>query len=370
MNALGIALVSATLFVLFGFLHGLRETVLLAADEANSIVLSRNATSEPGSETTREQYNLVRARPELAADSAGEPLISPEIVTAFNPDPDEPYAASQFSYLRGVDSVAYKVHRSMRLRSGRFPTQGKSEAIVGAKLAAKFPNLRLHTKFRFGRRLWTVVGVFTDNGSARESEIWSDLDVLQQELDEPERFNSLHVVLKRDGEESLARALANDGRLGLDLMSEKQFYTEQTDLVDQLRRLGLVIAAIVAVGAGFGSMNTMYAAVARRTAEIGVLAALGFSRSNILLSFLTESLALALAGGIAGDLLGLAIAGFAGLNSREMNVGAFIFSFQISGLAFAAGLIGALAIGAFGGILPAWRASRIPLLDALRPYAT
>ncbi len=366
MTCLGIALVAALIFVLFGFLGGLRRTVMQSADRNNWIVLSRNTVAEAASEISREQFDIFRARPELAINAGGEQLASPEIITAFNPDPDHPYNTNQFSYLRGVAPIAYQVHRSIHLQSGRLPAAGKNEAIVGARLAAKYPRLAPPAEFRFGRHLWEVVGVFAENGSARESEIWTNLDVLEQDLEQAGTLSSVHVVLKPTTESSFKHALTADSRLGLDSMSERQYYLEQADVVDQLERLGLMIGLIIALGAAFGGMNTMYSAVARRSHEVGVLGALGFSRLSILLSFLIESVLLAMAGGIAGDLLGAAIAAACGLDRRATSVGALIFSFRFSASAFTAGLVAALAIGVFGGILPAWHASRSAPVDSLR----
>jgi ABC-type antimicrobial peptide transport system permease subunit len=149
-------------------------------------------------------------------------------------------------------------------------------------------------------------------------------------------------------------------------MPEREFYAKQMDFVDQLRALGLAVALVLAVGSVFGAMNTMYTAVARRTSEIGVLRVLGFSRVNVLTSFVMESMVLGIAGGVAGELLGMLAAFGTGLSGQLMNVGSFIFKFQLTGGAFISGMIAAILIGALGGLLPAWRASRVAVVDSLR----
>jgi putative ABC transport system permease protein len=154
--------------------------------------------------------------------------------------------------------------------------------------------------------------------------------------------------------------------LKVDLTSEQEFYTAQSKLADQLRALGLVVAAILGIGAAFGGMNTMYAAVARRGKEIGVLRALGFSRTDVLIGFVIESVALAVVGGVVGELLGLGIAAVTGLFSRQMKAGMFIFSFSLSPAAFTWSLAAAVLIGALGGLLPAWRAARLGVITSLR----
>ena len=366
MTALGVALVVMILFILLGFTTGLRRTVLQAGTSGAWIVLSRGVTSEPGSYITREQYEILKSRAEIAADDAGEPLISPEQVTGFDATSGTAPSNAGFTFLRGVYPIAYQVHRSMRIVSGRWPARGQAEMVVGRQLVARFPELAPPHQVRFGRRTWTIVGVFSDNDSARESEVWTDLDVLQQDIRYANGFASLHLVLKPGTAESLKRGLTTDARLKVDLTTEQEFYAEQSQLADQLRAMGLVVAAILAIGAIFGGMNTMYAAVARRGKEIGVLRALGFSRADVLLGFVIESVGLAIAGGVVGELLGLAVASFTGLSSRPMKAGMFIFSFRLSPADVTWGLVAAALIGALGGFLPAWRAARLGVITSLR----
>lgn len=365
MTAMGVALVVMILFILLGFVAGLRATVLRAAVRANCIVLSRSVTSEPSSYISREQYEIIRTRPEIESDSSGAALVSPEMVTSFNPQPDGPLQQSSFTYLRGVYPIAYEVHGAIRTVSGRRPAPGQPEMIVGSRLAAKYPNLAPGKELHFGRRTWKVVGTFSDGGSVRESEIWTDLDVLTQDVHFGNGFSSLHVVMKPAMEPAFQAALLKDSRLGLDVIGEEEFYARQSKIADQVRRLGMIIAIILGVGAIFGGMNTMYAAVARRSREVGVLRALGFSRVSVLLSFVLESIVLALIGGVIGEILGVAVALATGLSSRLMSVQMLIFAFRLTPAAFVAGLLAAIAIGALGGLLPAWRAARIGVVDSI-----
>jgi putative ABC transport system permease protein len=365
-TALVISLTVMTLFILSGFITGLRATVRGSAVEGDWILLSRGTSSEPNSYITRNEYEILRSRPEIALDSSGRGLISPEIVTGFNPAPDKPLDQIIFTDLRGVYPIAYEVHRGMRIESGRWPARGTAELAIGDKLAARFPNLRLGTSFRFGRRDWNIVGIFSDHGSARESEVITDADVLSQDVHYGHGFAAIHVVLRRGLAESFAESLTTDTRLRVDAISEADFYTAQSKFVDQLRAIGLAVALILAVGTVFGAMNTMYAAVARRTGEIGLMRALGFDRLDIMASFIIESVLLGLAGGALGEMLGLTAIYATGLHSRLMNVGAFIFVFQLPISAFVSGFAAAAAIGAIGGLLPAWRAARLNVLDSLR----
>jgi ABC-type lipoprotein release transport system permease subunit len=366
MTASVVALVVMLLFILSGFVAGLRATVMGNALTGNWIVLSRGTTNEGGSFISREQYEIIKSRPQIAAAPDGQALVSPEVITGFNPVPDATPPSAILTLLRGVYPIAYQVHREMRLESGRWPNRGAAEMVVGRKLAARFHNLAVGSDFKFGRRTFKIVGIFSDHDSARESEVLTDLDILTQDIHVANGFEVLHVVLKPAAQADFARSLTTDSRVKVDTMSEQEFYAKQTAFVDQLRALGLVVALILAIGSVFGAMNTMYSAVARRTSEIGVLRVLGFSRFNVLASFVIESIVLALAGGVLGEILGVLVAYSTGLSSQLMNVGEFIFRFRLTAGAFASGMIAAIAIGALGGLLPAWRASRLDLVESLR----
>jgi putative ABC transport system permease protein len=366
MTASVVALVVMLLFILSGFVAGLRATVMQNALPDNWIVLSRGTTDEGGSFITHEQYEIIKSRPQIATTPDGRALMSPEMITGFNADPDAPPSQSLFTFLRGVYPVAYQVHRGMRLVSGRWPNGGASEMVVGRKLAARFPNLAVGSDFKFGPRTFKIVGIFSDQDSAHESEVMTDLGILSQDVHVANGFNVLHVVLKPGTHDDFGRSLTTDSRLRVDTMSEQEFYAKQTAFVDQLRALGLIVALILAIGSVFGAMNTMYSAVARRTSEIGVLRVLGFSRSNVLVSFVIESVVLAIAGGILGEILGMLVAYSTGLSSQLMNVGEFIFRFRLTVGAFVSGMVAAILIGALGGFMPAWRASRIRLVESLR----
>jgi hypothetical protein len=366
MTALCVALVVMILFILFGLIAGLRYAAAEAADDGTWIVVSHAATSEPASYITHEQYEIVKSRTEIESDAAGNALASPEVMTGFNADPDAPAGRAFFTFLRGVYPVCLEVHRGMHVATGRWIQKGAAEMIVGKALAARFPNLAVGKDFRFGRRTFKIVGTFSDNGSARESEVWTDLDILTQDVRYMSGFSTIFVRLRPGLEDEFSHSLTTDSRLKVDVMRAGKFFTEQTTFVDQLRGLGLIVASILAIGAIFGAMNTMYAAVSRRSPEIGVLRVLGFSPANVMTSFVAESVLLAIVGGVAGEILGIFVAILTGLATRQMNVGQYIFTFRPSSSAFVSGLIAAVIIGALGGLMPAWRASRTRMIETLR----
>jgi len=366
MTMLGIALVVMVVVILLSFVSGLRQSLELAGEPGHWIILSRGTVSEGESYIPREQADILRSRPEIAIDSSGAPLFSPEMVVPFNAAVNRPAIQFKPASLRGVSPVAYRMRRGLRLVAGRWPAAGRDEMVIGQKQAARFPELGVGTSFKYGRRTWTIVGVFADRGSALESEFWTDIDVLQQDARFENGYSSFHVVLKPGTEETFRNALTEDARLTVDATSEREFFAEQAKVADRLRELVLIVGLIVGTGAAFGGMNTMYAAVARRTREVGVLRTLGFSRGSVLTSFMVESVILAVAGGVVGDLLAVFLGFAAGLNSRLMSVGAVIFSSAFTASALTGGIVAALLIGVAGGLLPAWRASRLPIIESLR----
>jgi putative ABC transport system permease protein len=358
-------MVAMIFVILFGFIGGLKSTMMNAGAERNFVLLSRGAPDETASFIPHAMIDIVRVLPEVATDDGGHPLVSPEVFVGVNISRDK--HVRQFVLMRGVTPIAIKVHRNMHLVSGRWPVRGAGEWTIGQKVLSRQPYMTPGTQFHFGRRNWTIVGVFSDDDSARESEIWCDYDDLRTDVKyNGQDTNSLHVVLKPGSSAAFQQALKNDGRLKLDALTERDYYASQAKVVDQLRSLGLIVALVLGVGATFGGMNTMYTAVARREREIGVLRVLGFSRGNILGSFVIESALLGLAGGIAGVMFAFIVAWGTGLNSRLLSVGATFFSYRPTPAAIVAGLIAAGGIGIIGGLAPAWRAARIGVIESLR----
>jgi putative ABC transport system permease protein len=368
MTAMSVALVVMVLTILLGFIHGMRRTMTVAAAAGNFMVLERGVNVESGG-ISHETFQILKTRPEIATDKAGNPLLSQEFVVGFDPTPDAPRAS--MAMLRAVFPIAYELHRGIRIVEGRLPVRGQNEWIVGQRLAARYPNLRPGQTFAWGltRVTWHIVGVFSDSGSARESEVWADIydlaNVFHFSVGEL-GANVLHVVLKPGTAQSFAAVMRSDSRLRVDLMSERDFYANAAGFSDQLRSLGLVVAVILAMGAIFGAMNTMYSAVARRRREVGTMRVLGFGRGSVLAAFMLESAILGLAGGVLGELLAVAVADLTGLQSRLMNVGTVLFSFQLPWSAFGVGLVAAVIIGTVGGMLPAWQAARLDVIASIR----
>jgi putative ABC transport system permease protein len=365
MTILGVALVSMIFIIVFGFSAGLKQSLVNTGEDRNVIVLARGVTSENESFVPHPATEILRVRPEIATDQHHQPLLSRESIAGVNVSRTR--GPKEFALLRGVKPIAYEVHPNLHLVEGHWPVSGNGEWVVGRRLFSRFPYLQPGTTFHYEHRDWKIVGVFTDNDSARESELWTDLDDLINNFHwDAGGASALHVVLNPGSAAEFANAIKSDGRITLQGETESQYYAAQAAVVGQLRLLGLIVALALAIGAMFGGMNTMYTAVTRRGREIGVLRVLGFSRGDILTSFVIESVILGLAGGVAGVVLATAVAWATGLTSRTMSVGAMFFSYSPTAGALAAGVVVSAIIGVAGGLMPALRASRVGIISALR----
>jgi putative ABC transport system permease protein len=269
--------------------------------------------------------------------------------------------------LRGLLPVGLEMRENAPLVAGRMFETGKREAIVGKGVADRYAVAGIGRKLRFGRGEWTVVGIFDAGRSAANSEIFADLNQVSADYNRSEILSSALVrATDAVAVQALINDLESDRRFNVIALPEKKYYEQQTVSATPVKAMGLFIAVIMAVGSSFAAMNTMYAAVARRSAEIGTLRVLGFSKGGILVSFLVESLLLSLAGGLLGCLLVLP------LNNLQTGIGSFItfseiqFAFRVSPEIMATGVIFALFMGAVGGLFPARSAAGKEILAALR----
>jgi len=272
--------------------------------------------------------------------------------------------------VRGVEPVAFRVHRAVRLVEGRPFRPNLGEVVIGRGVLARYAPGGIGTRLAFGRRVWTVVGVFDSGGTAFDSEIWADVNDVQDDT-RRDGFSGLRLRVEPGADrQALARRIESDGRFTLEAKPETTYYEEQAESANSLYVLVLTLAVVMSTGAVFGALNTMYAAVASRTAEIGTLRALGFGRGAILASFLTESLLLAAGGLIAGAALA-ALVVFA-INTLLSGVQFSMMTFTVATVLLRLspggallGLVFAAAIGVLGGLAPAWRAAHLRVVDAL-----
>jgi putative ABC transport system permease protein len=302
----------------------------------------------------------------VARASDGHALASPELVVIVSlPRKSDGQPANV--PLRGVGPRAWEVRNTLQMVEGRRFTPGLREINVGKAAVNRFKGLDLGSDVRFGNTSWKVVGIFTADDASFESEVWGDVDLMMPAF-QRNGYQSVTVKLIDPAAfESFQAAMGSDPRLDLKPDRERDYYEGQSATTATLIRIfATFVTAILSIGAVFGAMNTMYAAVAYRTREIGTLRALGFSRLRIVAAFLVESVALALVGGAIGCVLALPVHG---ISTGAMNMTSFselAFKFRITPALLGGGLVFSAAMGAVGGLLPAIRAARIPVARALR----
>mgnify|MGYP000138545946 CR=1 FL=1 len=366
MTALGIGLTVSVLLAASAMTEGLRLAFESSGHPLHVLVTRKGSTSELSSNFARSVYNDLRHKPGIARGADGEPMASLELVQVINlPSVESPDGMNVT--LRGLLPVGLQMREDMKLKAGRWFSQGRRELVVGDSIAKRYPAARLGGKLTFGRGDWEIVGVFESPQMARNSEILADLNQTAGDFGRPEVLSS---ALLRAADEVALRALINDlsfdQRLNVDARTEKEHFAEQTSSGDLIRFLGTFVALIMGVGSCFAAMNTMYAAVARRSKEIGTLRVLGFSRAAILGSFFIESILLALAGGMLGILLVLPLNGLTtGLGSNS-TFAEIAFQLRVTPATMMSGMVFATVLGAAGGLLPAFSAARKQILSALR----
>jgi putative ABC transport system permease protein len=365
MTALGIALTVAVLVADMALVNGLRSAFQKTGNPLQIVVLRKGSTAELTSNLVRSVYQDLKFKPGIAKSSGGEPLASLEMITVINlPSVDSPTGMNVT--LRGLAPTGIEM-RNVKIQQGRWFDSGRREIVVGKSVAKRYPRAQLGKQLRFGRGDWDVVGVIDAGDSATDSEIWGDLGQTSSDFNRQDVLNSVLVrATDASSVPALINSLNDDKKLNVSAISEREYYEAQMVSGAPLEILGIFVSVIMAVGSSFAAMNTMYAAVARRAGEIGTLRVLGFSRGQILLSFLLESLLLALIGGVIGCLVALP------LNNVTTGIGSFItfseiaFNFHVSLTAMLVGVGFALVLGAIGGLFPARMAARKEILTALR----
>jgi len=363
----GIAGVVAVLVGVLSIAVGFRRAMAASGSPDEALVLRGGADSEMVSGFMRESTRIIADAPGVARTADG-PLASAELFVIINL-PKISTGSDANVPLRGVERPAFKVRDGLKIVSGRMFEWGKDEVIVGIGAAREFSGLRVGDRIRVGRYSWPVVGVFSAGGGASESEIWSDAAVLQPAYHRGDSFQSVFVKLKSaDAFKEFKDALTTDPRLNAEVFRQTDYYAEHSAAVTKLvTTLGYLIAALMAVGAVFGALNTMYSSVSARNREIATLRALGFGSVAVVVSVMLESIALALFGGSLGA--GLAYLAFNGFHTATMNWQSFsqlTFALAVTPQLLLQGVVLATIIGAIGGLLPAIRAARQPIAAALR----
>ncbi|HEY8149607.1 MAG TPA: ABC transporter permease [Vicinamibacteria bacterium] len=362
----GIALVVAVFTVLMSMSEGFAAALRTTGRSDNAMIVQRGSASELTSWIPLDQRQMIVVRDEVERAADGQPLASPEdVVVTMKPKKDgEPTNIT----VRGVTSRAFEVRSGIKMVEGRMFTPGLYEVIAGDKIAKRVQGLDIGSSVKLQKHEWKVVGIFSSQGGAFESEIWGDQEVMGVDFGRSGGSNALSVRLKPGTDvASLDRWIRSNPQMQLQAVSERKYYDDQAGpLAKILRQLATFVAVIMGVGAVFGAMNTMYAIVAARTREIGTLRALGFSRRAILFSFVLESVTLALAGGAIGCLIAFPMNGYSTGTGQTQSFSEIAFAFRITPQIVTTALVFAVAMGVIGGLLPAFRAARLPITSALR----
>jgi len=382
MAVLGIALVVVVFVTLLALAAGFSKAIECSGSPQNIIVLRKGADAELQSQVTLDAARIISELPVVATDADGQRLCVWESVVILS-RPKRGGGEASFT-VRGTREVSRQVHSEVRLKEGRWLKPGTNEAIVGKGLVQRMENLGLGQRVTIGRYTWYIVGIFEAGGSSLESELWMDGPLMQSAFRRGGVFQS--VLFRAAGDPSAAlrqlRALLGEAEAGqpppdprladprlqaVEAQSEDEYYRKQAKLVsDLITILGGLLTGIMAIGAITGAMNTMYAAVSQRKREIGCLLAMGFTPNAIWLAFMAESLLLSCGGALLGCLISLA---FNGMKTGTTNWATFsetAFEFTITPEILAAASLLALLMGFIGGVLPAFRAARLKVVDALR----
>jgi ABC-type lipoprotein release transport system permease subunit len=364
-TALGMALVVAVFIGVMALAKGFRVALSRTGVTDNVIVLRQGANNELSSGLSREAAQIVAAQPFVAQGANGRPLASPEVYVVINLERLGGGLANVVA--RGVSPQAFEVRKGVKIVEGRMLKPGASEILVGKTIANRFANTRVGDRLSFANRDWTVVGRFEADGSSFESEIWGENEQFMPAF-RGEVFQSETFRMKDPAAfEGIKATLEKDPRLRVQALREYDFYANQSTLLTRiLQFFAVFVTAIMAVGAIAGALNTMYAAVANRAPEIAVLRTLGFRPGSVVLSFMAEAVLIALVGGLIGCLLALPINGITTSTTNWSSFSELAFPFRVTPDLLAAGLLFALVMGLVGGFLPALRAARMPIVQALR----
>ena len=366
-TTIGIALVVAILIGAFALASGFQAALVETGSDSNAMVLRTGADSEISSGISLDAAHILKALPDVALGPDGRPLVSADMVVLMN-QPRLGQEGSSNVTVRGIDPPSLALRPRVKLVAGRMFAPGSDEVIVAQRIARRFAHCGIGDRLRFGQRDFTVVGQFTAGGSGFDSEVWGDNAVLMPALNREGAYQSVTFRMRDTSRfAELKRRLESDRRLGVEVRTERAWYAGQSRLMSTvLRAGGILITLIMAVGAIFGAMNTMYAAVGQRTREIAVLLTLGFTPGAVMLSFLFESVFLALIGGALGCLIALPINGVTTSTTNWSSFSEIAFAFRVTPSGMIAGLIFAAIMGAFGGFLPARQAARQSLAMTLR----
>ena len=347
--------------------EGFRAAMQGTGDPRTVMVMRAGSDTEMTSGFSGEEARVITEAPGIERGADGV-HASPELFVIIG-HPLQRSGTDANVPLRGLTPIALRVRPDLHIAEGRMFTPGTSEIVVGRAASRQFANLRVGSTVKSGKMTWPVVGIFEARGSVAESELWCDAKVLQSVYQRGNSYQSVYLRLETvDSFQRLKDGLTTDPRLNVTVVREPDYYAQQSQVLQSvIWGIGLTIAVLMGLGAIFGAVNTMYSAVATRTREIATLRALGFGSTPVVVSVLIEAVLLSLVGGVLGGLI--AWAGFNGYQTATMNLQSFsqvAFAFAVTPRLLLWGLMASTAMGLLGGLLPAYRAARVPVVSALR----
>ena len=366
MTALGIGLTVAVLISILALVNGLRTSLVSTASPLSLILVRKGSESELVSNFARTIFQDVKFKPGIAKGKDGQPLASLEVVLLVNlPSASNPNGNN--ITVRGMTPAGWEMREGIKIAGGRMFQTGRREVVVGKAIASGYPDAALGKTLRFGRGDWEIVGIFDAGKSAINSEILADLNQVAADFQRFDVVSSAHVrAADAVAADALIKDLNADQRLNVAAFSEKEYYDKQTASAAPVEFIGIFVSIIMGVGSGFAAVNTMYAAVARRSREIGTLRVLGFSRGSILVSFLIEAVLLSALGGVVGCLLALPLNGINAEIANSTTFAETAFEFRVGPQIMLIGVLFAVVLGAVGGLFPARSAASKEILTALR----
>jgi len=366
LTSVGMALVIFVFSSVLMMAEGLRFTLKQTGSFENVVILRKGSSSEIQSFIARHQAYILESFPEIALWEDGKPLLSKELVVIISL-PKKGSKKEGNITIRGIDKKSFILRPGLKIIEGRFPRPGTLEIIVAKKISESFEGLGLGETIQFGRRQWQIVGIFDAGNTGFSSEIWGDVEQLAQTF-RRNAYSSIIFRLQATNQINIIKNRINkDPRLQLDLKSEVKYYEEQSAMMTKfLNILGTTLTIIFSIGAIIGAMITMYGSVARRINEIGTLRALGFKRRDIMIAFIFESIILGLIGGGVGLFLSSFLQFFTISTLNFQTFSELAFRFKLTSEIIWKSISFSILMGLLGGLLPALKASRIKIVDALR----
>jgi len=362
---IGLAGVVAVFTALLAMVTGFESTLKATGRSDVAVIMRGGSDAELNSGLPRDQGTLIKQEPGIRKDDDGQPLVSAEMIFIAEIAKKGDKSGSNVT-VRGIEPKGMKLRPQLKITEGHMFETGKRELIVGAGVAKQFDGAKVGETLRFRGSDWNVVGIFS-SGDANDSELWCDVEVAQTTFNR-QGYSSLRAAVNGpEGMQALKDAVSADPRLAVDVETELDYYSSQTkQFRQQIGFLASVVTFIMGLGAIFAALNSMYAAVATRSREIATLRAIGFGGAPVVLSVMIESLVLALIGGALGAVIAYLLFNNFSVSTLGQNFTQVVFAFKVTPALVVRGLIIAVVIGMFGGLLPALRAARLPVTTALR----